>query len=1583
MEGSSRKTITLRSKTITKTESNKIVCRLSKAPRDSIRIVHAVTMPMLAPENEQSCSRSMSVEDWLSSMIIQLLRLRRKGLLSAQEIGDQTLELMKTYGALQSKSNTNAITTRAHTPTNTHSNSATLFMHDSGSNAYLTDSVETLLPNTIRACNVSVYGIDGKGTVHPIHASVCGDVLYHLNDDVSVTLKGVLVVKDAAIGPTDADQRQRSVLVSTSLLVSECGVGVHFVEGGERVEILRGGEVVRSFHTTPQDEGLFLDRVDIRKTKISRLETEKDLSSRKIQNRDSNLDDLQSDRLNLEKEKDDLDSCEINTDRNALKSTLTKDTDKRATVSLDEHEHEHGAPPAQKQDRVQKAPGILPKKLRERRRLEKILHGRIHFGNTQHIIKLLRQAYDDNDLFNDSAFDDLPCDACAFAKARLKAVEKTSSRKATRVGGRLHYDVFSVPWRSDTGKKYFLLVVDEYSSYVWAFGIRKKSEVMRVLKDLIVRLERFLSKKVESVYRSNGDSIIDSGVASIRCDNAGENVLAEMVEWCRKRGTHLETTIAHTPHQNGRAERVGGVVWKGAAALRYAANLPDEYWLYCVLAYIHMRNRLPNTSDRLGKRTPYEDMHDIDITPRKLIGHFRTIGSLCYVVRPPNETRAGKPKLAYKAMMLGYADADGKKGYMVQRVDDGVVMYVPYERLHKCHENIMIYPPLDTQESYIRNKIAKRNRDKYKHSMNNNHNHYDINIDDSSDSEDSDSDNNNMNDEPNNSEMTRGIDRSGGSSGLGDVLEDTDAMLGLESQSSPRPVTRSQARSQQQPQHIHTHQHEHTTQHEHSSLVLPRARSLSPVGQVTEDQPTEEEDASAQGTNNDDDIVYVVDDVKDDEYEVAGIESYRRVGNKRNGIEYLTEWIGGPPTWEPASTFRLDEPDEETGSSYLPVYDEFRQKMKNNEVEEFREVEESYFNSGESDRDLELKHDIVRDTVRKEAKEEEVDLDELRDSLLPDQRAIVSLVRKGIEVPGTRKQAQKRKDWKEFAAAELTELQAFAKHKVWELVSPSPEIENVVGTRWVYDIKLGKKNRIVKHKARLVAQGYSQVEGVDYNDTFAPTMHIKTLRVLLALASKHKYDVQQYDVSTAFLHASLEEVVYVRQPPGHEVEGKEDWVYKLDKAMYGLKNAPKAYSDHFMSVVRELGFVQSYKDECLWMLCKGTSFMHILFHVDDIIAVSNDDSLREDIETRLKTRLDLKCEGEPEMFLGVAIERESDGTYVLDQKTYIENMADRFGVVDSKKQVEQPCVYGEKLTKEQLPKTEEEEREAKKLPFQALVGSLIYVSKTRPDVAYAISNVARFMSCWGVVHFKAALRILTYLYQTRDMKHVIKSSDNDIILHAYVDANWKDERESANENEDVKWKSQYGYLLYLDNVLVSWVSKRASSRAHSSMEAEYYAADECVKEVIWFRALLDELGHTQHKPTIIHEDNDACISFSKNNTCHARTKHIDLRAYCLRDYVFDNICALVHVDTIFQLADGLTKAQLKNVFTSHVSKMFSGADSWPPTSSIRKSKKKSKPWFKRKTKKSARTRAECGDNAAAALELVKRIALLKKAQRSG
>ena len=156
----------------------------------------------------------------------------------------------------------------------------------------------------------------------------------------------------------------------------------------------------------------------------------------------------------------------------------------------------------------------------------------------------------------------------------------------------------------------------------------------------------------------------------------------------------------------------------------------------------------------------------------------------------------------------------------------------------------------------------------------------------------------------------------------------------------------------------------------------------------------------------------------------------------------------------------------------------------------------------------------------------------------------------------------------------------------------------------------------------------------------------------------------------------------------------------------------------------------------------------------------------------------------------------------------------------------------------------------------------------------------------------------------------------------YADANYGDERESPKEDD--KWKSQGGYLMFVGGSLVSWSSRRHKCRTLSSMEAEHVEASEASKEVVWLRVLLEELGHTQLTPTILHEDNKACISYSKNNTCHDRTKHIDIRAYALRDRVREGTIELSHIDTKYQLADMLTKTQLKRTFIEHRDTIMDG-----------------------------------------------------------
>jgi hypothetical protein len=324
--------------------------------------------------------------------------------------------------------------------------------------------------------------------------------------------------------------------------------------------------------------------------------------------------------------------------------------------------------------------------------------------------------------------------------------------------------------------------------------------------------------------------------------------------------------------------------------------------------------------------------------------------------------------------------------------------------------------------------------------------------------------------------------------------------------------------------------------------------------------------------------------------------------------------------------------------------------------------------------------------------------------------------------------------------------------------------------------------------------------------------------------------------------------------------------------------------------------------------------------------------MRLKILKQMQTKYKLKIGdfGPVKKFLAMRIGRRGDGSYCLDQEHYIDSMAEKFDVVlnlpKGTKVPKTPCEYGVKLTRDQLPETESDRRAALKLPYQALVGSLIYAVMTRPDIAYAVSNVARFMSEWGVAHYNAAVRILRYLYFTKSYKLPIAPKTDNLVVSCFVDANYGDDRDGGSEdykeNDDGKWKPQGGYVIMINGSPVSWKSHRMKCRVLSSMESEYVEASEAAKEVIWFRELMAELGHKQNEPTVVYEDNKSCISFALNATSHERTKHIDTRKYWLRDLVRDEKIELKHVVSNNQIADIFTKGQLNWLFENQRDKLF-------------------------------------------------------------
>lgn len=489
--------------------------------------------------------------------------------------------------------------------------------------------------------------------------------------------------------------------------------------------------------------------------------------------------------------------------------------------------------------------------------------------------------------------------------------------------------------------------------------------------------------------------------------------------------------------------------------------------------------------------------------------------------------------------------------------------------------------------------------------------------------------------------------------------------------------------------------------------------------------------------------------------------------------------------------------------------------------------------------------------------------------------------------PITYEEAAKSMKWRN---AMSTEIESIERNNTWELTT-LPDGAKTIGVKWVFKTKLNEAGEIDKCKARLVAKGYAQQYGVDYTEVFAPVARLDTIRMIVALAAQQGWNIYQLDVKSAFLHGELSEDVYVQQPQGYEKRGEEHKVYKLKKALYGLKQAPRAwYSKIEAYFVRE-GFEKCYCEHTLFTKSKeGGKLLIISLYVDDLIFTGNDKSMCDEFKKSMMLEFDMSDLGKMRYFLGVEVLQNDDGIY-LSQKKYAGEVLEKFGMSKSNS-VENPMVPGFKLSKD------ENGVKVDATLFKQVVGSLMYLTATRPDLMYGVSLISRFMGNPTEQHWLAAKRILRYLkgttglgicYKKRGCKELIAYSDSDF----------------AGDLDDRK--STSGYVFLLSSGAVSWSSKKQPVVTLSTTEAEYIAAASCACQGVWLRRILEKLGHVQDKCTTILCDNSSTIKLSKNPVLHGRSKHIDIRFHFLRDLAKDGVVELVHCNTQEQLADIMTK----------------------------------------------------------------------------
>ncbi|KAJ9538974.1 hypothetical protein OSB04_031707 [Centaurea solstitialis] len=473
-------------------------------------------------------------------------------------------------------------------------------------------------------------------------------------------------------------------------------------------------------------------------------------------------------------------------------------------------------------------------------------------------------------------------------------------------------------------------------------------------------------------------------------------------------------------------------------------------------------------------------------------------------------------------------------------------------------------------------------------------------------------------------------------------------------------------------------------------------------------------------------------------------------------------------------------------------------------------------------------------------------------------------------------------DWVTAMQEELNQFEAL---KVWRLVK-LPESKSVIDTKWIFKNKKDANNIIVRNKARLVAKGYRQQEGIDYDETFAPVARLEAIRMFLAYAAYKDFTVFQMDVKTAFLYGHLKEEVYVAQPEGFVNKEHLDYVYVLDKALYGLKQAPRAWYEELSKHLLSKGFKKGSADSTLFLMKDGEHIVVIQIYVDDIIFGSTSRELCKKFENVMTEEFKMSMMGEINFFLGLQVRQFSDGIFI-NQSKYIFDLLKKYDMSGCHS-IGTPMATGNSIG------PDHEGKDVDLRNYRSMVGSLMYLTASRPDIMFATCVCARYQAKPKESHLAAVKRIFRYLKGT-PYYGIWYPKGLGFELQAYTDADY------GGCNMDRK--STSGHLQFLGNKLVSWASKKQQCVSTSTAESEYVAAASCCSQIP------------------IYCDSKSAIAISANPVQHSKTKHIDIRYHFLKDNVEKENIELYFVNTEYQLADLFTKALDEKRFKFLISRL--------------------------------------------------------------
>ena len=503
-----------------------------------------------------------------------------------------------------------------------------------------------------------------------------------------------------------------------------------------------------------------------------------------------------------------------------------------------------------------------------------------------------------------------------------------------------------------------------------------------------------------------------------------------------------------------------------------------------------------------------------------------------------------------------------------------------------------------------------------------------------------------------------------------------------------------------------------------------------------------------------------------------------------------------------------------------------------------------------------------------------------------------------ISKPTSYKQTSHDTHW--LQAMEI-ELNALEQNHTWDLTYLPPG-KSPIGSKWVYKTKLHPDGTVDRFKARLVAKGYHQIEGIDYNYRFSPVAKLVTVRLFFTIATTKAWHIHQLDINNAFLHGHLHEEVYMLPPDGH-TKAAPGQVCRLRRSLYGLKQASRQWNLEFCSKLTQFGFTQSAHDHCLFIKRSSTSFLALPVYVDDTLITGTNEVDILHVKRFLHSVFSIKDLGYAKYFLGLEIARSPKGMF-LHQRKYVLDILTDVGLLHAKT-ASTPMQRGHKFSTNSPLMGEPD-------LYRRLIGRLLYVTMTRPDITFVIQQLSQHVSAPREDHWDAAFYLLRYL-KLSPSTGIFISSNNDLNLSAYCDVDWA----SCSETR----RSLTGYCIFLGQTLVSWKIKKQATVSRSSTEAEYRSLASTVYELLWISYILRDFDITVPLPIPIWCDNQAALHIVANPVFHERTKHLDIDCHLVRDQFKLGFIHPQYIPSRFQVADLFTKALATPHFSFLCSKL--------------------------------------------------------------